>query len=184
MGRVIEDRDGPGSDPWHESVEPHGVTICNALDSAESCGRNALAGAVTLWQRLTYESSHRSRRYTARHPGSYGDGEVGKNAQQKNTDSMEVTEEWAVAVGWSVIGFGNIEQFLTTMIQYFASETFADSTKKLQLSDRLRVLDGLLQSVGLTAREASRWSQIYKKIDKLREDYRNPLAHGAPLPFI
>lgn len=100
------------------------------------------------------------------------------------TGSMEVTDEWATAIGWCAIHFGNIEHFTQTVLVYLASEQLAESVKRLYLSDRLRVLDAFLQSFGLTQWEAARWSAIYKQVEKLKDDYRNPLAHGAPLPFI
>jgi hypothetical protein len=109
---------------------------------------------------------------------------MSKGAPSRGRASMEVTEEWATAIGWCAIHFGDIEHFVQTIIENLASEKLAESIKKLYLSERLKVLDGLLQSVGLTETESEHWSAIYRKLEKLKKDYRNPLAHGAPLPFI
>jgi hypothetical protein len=107
-----------------------------------------------------------------------------RNRPYQITGSKLDAPEWAQAIGRAVIAFGNIEHALDAVSGVMASEPIREWLKKYPLEARLGFLHALLQSAELTAEESERWNRVYGEIQRLREDYRNALVHGAPGTYI
>jgi hypothetical protein len=99
----------------------------------------------------------------------------------RHTD-VAAFDDWALALGRSVMAFGRIEHSATLMVRQSVPEGLGHKAARLDLSARLGYIDKLLRHCGLTTQEERRWRQIYRKIDGLRAQYRTILSYGAPLP--
>jgi hypothetical protein len=112
-------------------------------------------------------------------------------AASKQEDSRPVTEpqhgiaesnDWALAIGRSIIGFARIEHAVTLLIRQCTPDAVGHRAARLDLSTRLAYIDRLLRHGGLTTQEERRWGQCYRRIDALQAQCRTILAYGAPLP--
>lgn len=90
-------------------------------------------------------------------------------------------EAWAPLLGRIVIAFGNIEHAAVSLIAAATSQTFGGRASKLPLQPRLQVLDGLLRPPSLDAPLVEHWSVALSRVEDLRRNYRNAIAHGAPV---
>ena len=92
------------------------------------------------------------------------------------------SDEWAMAMGRSIIAFARVEHAATVLVRYCTPDALGYKAARLDLSARLAYFDKLLRGCGLTTQEEPRWRRIYEKIDGLRAKYRTILAYRAPLP--
>lgn len=90
-------------------------------------------------------------------------------------------EAWAPLLGRIVIAFGNIEHAAVSLTSACTSQAFAARVSKLKLQPRLRVLDELLRHESIATPLLDCWSAALSRVDELRHDYRNAIAHGAPV---
>ena len=111
-------------------------------------------------------------------------------AASKQEDSRPVTErrhgiaesnDWALAIGRSIIAFARIEHAATLLIRQCTPDAIGHRAARLDLSTRLAYIDRLLRHGGLTTQEERRWGQCYRRIDALQAQCRTILAYGAPL---
>jgi hypothetical protein len=92
------------------------------------------------------------------------------------------SDNWATAIGRSIIAFARIEHAATLLVRQCTPDAVGHRAARLDLSARLAYIDRLLCDSGLTTQEGRRWSHIFRKIEALREQHRTILAYGAPLP--
>ncbi|MGA8009232.1 MAG: hypothetical protein WCA24_07575 [Thiomonas sp.] len=89
-------------------------------------------------------------------------------------------EKWATVLGRILIAFGNIEHAAVSAISACTNTVFATPVSRLDLQQRLQVLDSLLCLRPVDALLVERWREVYGRIEHLRQCYRNAIAHGAP----
>jgi hypothetical protein len=92
------------------------------------------------------------------------------------------SDEWAMAIGRSIIAFGRIEYSVTLLIRQCTPDAVGYRAARLDLPARLAYVDKLLRAFGLTKEEKRNWRHVHRRIDGLRAKYRTILAYGASLP--
>jgi hypothetical protein len=90
-------------------------------------------------------------------------------------------DEWAVAIGQSVVAFAKVEHAVTVLIRQCTVEALGRKMSRLDLSGRLATFGKLLQESGLARPEQRLWRSVRQKIEALCSKYQTILSYGTPL---
>jgi hypothetical protein len=87
------------------------------------------------------------------------------------------------------MAFGNIEHAAVSLVRNCTSrpdcaEGYGNRAAGMKLARRLAMLDALMREPGVAAEIASRWRNAFGEVERLRREYRNAVAHGAPVVSI